>query len=424
MNNLRDISRPIWQEVKQTILEYSPSVVGISTMTPNFASACNVARLAKEVDKNILVIAGGPHPSIAGKGALSCPDIDLCVKGEGEITLVEVLKKIDKHESLSDIKGIIYRKNGLLISNQPREYIKDLSELCFPYETMSDVLKDFSLYPSRAFSSVFANRGCPYKCAFCASRYIWSRKVRFRPIMHLIEEIQHLMSMGVKNIYFCDDTFGVNKDWIFEACSALRKYCKGLKWSCQIHARLIDDVILEMIRKAGCYKIELGIESGNNEILEKMQKQLTIEIALEACNKIRKHGFELHAYFMAGFPEETEDSLNDTLQAIKQVKGHVQISIFVPYPGTELFEYCKQRGLIEDDFDVARYSQQSMNYFCPAITRDKFEKMVKVIEKVVDQKNKKYRIQRIFSMNSLWRIKEFGLVGSIKNLQQVIFTKK
>jgi len=424
LNNLNDFSQSIWQEIKQTILEFSPSVVGISTMTPNFVSACNVARLAKEIDKNILVIAGGPHPTIIGKEALSCQDIDLLVQGEGERTLIEVLQNIENNKSLRDIKGIIYKKNGRIIENQAREYIEDLSELCFPYETTADVLKDFPLYPPQAFNNVFANRGCPYKCAFCGSRYIWSRKVRFRPIHHLVREIQQLQKMGVKFIYFCDDTFGVNKKWIMKACLALIKNCKGLKWSCETHIHLIDDDVLKMMKKAGCYKIEVGIESGNNTILKKMQKQITIENALEACNKIRKHGLELHAYFMAGFPDETEESLYDTLKAIKQVNGNVMISIFMPYPGTELFEFCKQRGLIDDNFDVARYNHQSLNHFCPNIPRNKFEKIVKEIEKIVDEKNRKYRLQRLFSTNSIWRIKNFGFEQSIKKASRILMNKK
>ena len=422
--NINDFSVPIWQEVKKTISEYSPAIVGISTMTPNFISACNVARLAKEVDKNILVIAGGPHPSIAGKEALSSPDFDLCVKGEGEITLVEILKKIDAGESLSETKGIIYRSNGDLIENPPREYIKDLSNLCFPYETAPDVLKDFSLYPRQAFSNVFANRGCPYHCAFCGSRYIWSRHIRFRPINHLVEEIQHLQKMGVKTIYFCDDTFGVNKDWIFEACTAIRNHCKGLKWSCQIHAHVVDDDVLKIMKKAGCYKVELGIESGNNEILKRMQKHITIERALEACKKIKKNGLELHAYFMAGFPGENENTLNDTVRAIKQVKGHVMISIFVPYPGTEIFDYCRQNGLVDDSFDIASMSHQTMGYYSPDIAKSKFESMVKEIEKLVDTNNRRYRIQRMFSMNSLWRVKTVGLKASANIFRQIVLSKK
>ena len=211
--------------------------------------------------------------------------------------------------------------NGNPIETAAHDYISDLSTLVFPYKSVSDVLKDFQYYPLQAFNNVFANRGCPFDCSFCGFRYVWSRHVRFRPIDHLLREIIDLRKKRINTLYFCDDTFGASKKWLSEFCTALTKTCPGLKWSCEIHARLIDDKTLSLMKEAGCYKIELGIKSGNNDILHRIRKQITIEDGLMAARRIRDHGIELHVYFLIGFPFETEQSLNDTFEAIKSLKN-------------------------------------------------------------------------------------------------------
>jgi len=188
----------------------------------------------------------------------------------------------------------------------------------------------------------------------------------------------------------------------------------------------INDEYLSLMKKAGCYKIELGIESGNNDILKKMRKKITIEEALIAAQKIKKHGMELHAYFLVGFPFETEKSLNDSFEAMKKLKyqSHVVISIFTPYPGTELYEYCKENGIIDDDYDISLHNHQSMDCFCTNISQDRFKELVLNIEKFVDRNNKMYRLKRIFSLNTYWRLEELGLKNSIARGLKIIFTKK
>ncbi|HUU27440.1 MAG TPA: radical SAM protein [archaeon] len=416
LNNLRDISGPVWGEIKSTIREYRPTVVGISAKSQNFASACLVARLAKETDRRIIVVAGGPHPCMVGPEVLSCPDIDLAVKGEGERTIVELLRAIEAGKGFDDIPGVIYRKDGQIVENPPREFIKDLDSLPFPHETAHEALKDCDRYPQAAFQYIFATRGCPYDCFFCGSRKIWSQRVRFRSSENVVREIKGLQKTGLRAVYFSDDTFGVKKEYINALCNALIRDCPGLKWSCEIHAGLVDERTVALMRKAGCYSIRIGIESGNNEILKKMRKHLTIERALAACKIIKKHGIELHAYFIVGFPQETEDTLNDTVAAMKKIRcDSVVYSIFTPYPGTEAFEFCREHGLIDESYDISLHNHQSpANCFCLNISPGRFRTLVSRIEKTVDRTNKLKRIKRIFSRHTLWRIRELGPGKSLR----------
>ena len=132
LNNLKNMSAPIWKQVKATIAEYRPTVVGISAKSQNFTSACIVAQLVKEIDEKITVIIGGPHPSMVGREVLKYPNVDLGVKGEGEVTIIELLNAIESGRSLDSIKGLIYRRGNLAVENPPREFIKDLDSLPFP----------------------------------------------------------------------------------------------------------------------------------------------------------------------------------------------------------------------------------------------------------------------------------------------------
>lgn len=416
LNNLRNPSAPIWREIKTTISEYRPGVVGISAKSQNFSSVCIAAQLVKEIDKNIIVIIGGAHPSMVGSEVLKYPNVDLGVKGEGEVTIVELLNAIESGESLDSIKGLIYRKDNLAVENLPREFIKDLDSLLFPYTCAKEVLKDYDKYPKAAFGYIFVTRGCPYNCFFCGSRNIWSRQVRFRSPENVVKEIKALQKEGIRLFYFVDDNFGVDKQYLSDLCNALINYCPGIKWNCEFHVNLVEDEVISLMKKAGCFLIQIGVESGNNEILKKMRKDITIEEAYAAARVIKKYGIQLQAFFIIGFPQETERSLNNTVKAMRKIKCDVlTYSIFTPYPGTEAYTFCKENGLIKEDYDVSLYNHQSpANHFCMYIPKDRFRMLASKIERMVDKKNRINRIKRIFSLTTFDIIKELGILKSIQ----------
>jgi len=366
-------------------------------------------------------VVGGPHPSMVGSEVLRCSDIDLVVKGEGEETLVELLKALESTDNWRAINGLIYRKDALIVENPPRKFIEDLDSLCFPHIFAKEVLKDYNKYPKAAFGYIFATRGCPYNCFFCGSRYIWSRQVRFRTPAHVIDEIKGLQAQGIRLFYFVDDNFGVNKDYLSDLCNALIKHCPGIKWNCEFHINLVENETISLMKKAGCFSIQIGIESGNNEILKRIRKNITIERAYAAARIIKKQGIVLQAFFIVGFPEETEQSLQDTIKAMKKIKCDViTYSIFTPYAGTEAFEFCRNKGLIGKDYDVSLYNHQSpANHFCMHIPADRFRIKACEIEKMVDRKNCLNRVKRMFSPTTFDMIRELGVTGSIRKGLQI-----
>ena len=422
LRNLKDVTAPVWDEIKSVISEYAPAVVGITAKSQTLASAINVAKLAKELDERIKVILGGPHVCMVGAEVLKYSVIDMCVLGEGEQTIVDLIGAIDAGKGFEGIPGIIFRENDRIIKNQAREFIENLDSLCFPHETANELLKDHDQYPPEAFSYIFTTRGCPYNCFFCGSRNIWSRKVRFRSPDNVVKEINELQSKGLRYFCFEDDIFGVTRKYLYELCNALIRHCPGIKWNCEIHVKLVDEKTISLMKEAGCYAIRLGIESGNNEILRAMRKDITIEEALDACKIVKKHGIVLHAFFIVGFPQETVETFKDTLDAIKKTKCDLLVySIFTPYPGTEAFEYCKRNGLIDENYDVSLYNHQSpANCFYVNIAPQIFRNLVSKIEKTVDRRNKLNRLKRIFSKNTIWRMQELGIGGSLKKGLKII----
>lgn len=420
LKNLKDLSAPIWREVKSAIEDYKPQVIGISCKSQTFASALGVARIAKEIDEQIIVVVGGPHISLAGRSAVSSLDIDVGVKGEGEETIVALLNAIQSKGQFDTIKGIVYKKNGQICENPPREFIKDLDSLSFPHEIAPLVLKDYDQYPAVAFRNIFAVRGCPYNCFFCASPKLWNRTVRYRSINNIISEIKGLQAKGLDTIRFDDDTFGINRRFAVDLCDALMTNCPGLKWHCEMHVRLVDDAIISHMKRSGCVWIQLGIESGNNDILKMMRKNITIEQALEACRTVRKHGIQLEAFFIIGFPQETEKTLRDTISAMKKVKGKIVYSIFTPYPGTEGFDCCQANGLINEGFDVALYNHQSpANAFCTNIRRERFRMLASQISVLVDELNNPPPTLSYY----LGRFRELGLSGTLRKAVKMFNVK-
>jgi anaerobic magnesium-protoporphyrin IX monomethyl ester cyclase len=398
VSNLQDVAAPIWREVAGVIADCRPDVVGISCKSQTFASGRNIARLVKQLRPQTRVVVGGPHAAMVGTQILDCRDVDVVVCGEGERTLVELLEAFRAGRPLDDVAGIAFREDGHVVQTPPRPLLKDLDELCLPHEDAPHVLHNFEQYPLAAFSHVFATRGCPYNCFFCGSRNVWGRDVRFRSADNVVEELCRLGRLGIHAAHFDDDTFGVRPTYIRELCQGIGANCPGLNWSCELHVNLVNDETIGLMAEAGCRSIQLGIESGNDEILRQIRKGFTIDKALAAVETVRRHGVAVQAFFMVGFPQETEETLADTVAAMKKVRGMLSYSIFTPYPGTEAFEYCRQNGLVGQDYDVALFNHQSpANCFCRNISRKRFRRIVSRIERMVDRNNHPSVLRRVLT---------------------------
>ena len=401
LRTLDDPTAPIWAEIRSAITEFDPGVVGISSKTQNFPSAMEVARIAKEHNPDTLVVLGGPHATLSTTAALDCPHIDMAVLGEGEMTLVELLKAWESGAPLNEVAGLAYREDDHKVLFTPsRTNMHNLDQLPFPAQAAPQVLRDYESYPPEAFGYVFSARGCPYSCTFCESKAIWTQKTRWRSPQNVVQELKLLTQRGVRYVYFDDDTFGIHPRYIEELCSLIETECPGLKWGCEITVGVVKERSIEWMRRSGCVRVNIGIESGNNRILRGIKKGHTIEKAYPAVNLCQRKDIEVGAFFMVGFPEETEETLRDTLTAIKRINAdNIMLSIFTPYPGSELFQVCKELGVVDDDFDITIYNHQSPeNCFTAFIPRERFKELVQEATAIVGRKNSRGRWRRVARM--------------------------
>jgi anaerobic magnesium-protoporphyrin IX monomethyl ester cyclase len=421
IHGLSDLSISVWKEVQQNLADYRPSIVGIYCCSASFVSASIVAKLAKSFNEQTVVILGGPHPSAVGKEVLQEQNIDIAVIGEAELTILGLLKTISNREPLDKVKGIAYRLGSEIVETSQGECITSLDALVFPHKYAPELLKDYDKYHKSAFRGVFVSRGCPFSCFFCGSRSALGRKLRLRSVANILQEIKSLQKFGLEWIQFMDDTFGVDREHTRQLCNSLIRECPGISWGCLTRVDLIDEQTLVMMKKAGCRHIEIGIESGNNEILKKIRKGFTIEEAFDAAKLVKKHRIKLTANFMVGFPEETEQTMNDTFAAMKKIKSRLNYSIFTPYPGTEAFEFCQQQGLIKKEHNVALYNHLSPeNCFCLHLSKERFRKLALEIEKYADKHNSRQDLRNIFSKETRYKRRDNDTLKNIKNLSTAV----
>ncbi len=355
------------ENVQQTIKTLAPQVVGITMSTLQFRSAIETAEMIKRVAEGTVIVVGGPHPSALKDEILkSCSSIDVVVYGEGEITTVELVRAIEDERSLKGIKGLCFREGMNVIVNPPREPIEDLDSLPKPALDLAMPIRRYpGAYPVGARPSIqfLASRGCPFHCTFC-SNSVWGRRLRLRSPESVLDEVEDLWNdFRVREVFFQDDTFNVKRDWFEAICNGILE--RGLQQKMVFKApfraneRLLDLEMLKLAKKAGFWMIFYGVESGSQEILNSVKKDLKREEIERAFKLTKRAGIKTYASFMIGNLGENRRTVQETIDfAIKLDPDFYGFAVATPYPGSELYEVAKERGLINSGFDgygLSRY---------------------------------------------------------------------
>lgn len=378
INFLDDLDHPMWKEVAAVISKQSPDIVGISAMSGQYGSAQNIAKLTKDFDSDISVVMGGAHPTALPEETVKNEEVDIVVRGEGEYTFLELTKKIESKGQLKDVSGITYKENGKVISNPNRPLIQNLDELPFPARHL--VLGGEN-YPPGVFGKIFASRGCPYNCIFCAPKMTWGKKVRYRSPKNVIEEIKHINETYITPSFtFNDADLLVNKKYVMELCDLLIEEGLVISWECSAKASEITDDIAKNLALAGCQTISIGVESGSPRTLKEAKKGVSIE-QIKESRKILKENFIVYcAYFMIGFPWETKKEADETVEFMGKLDADFEkIFVVAPYPGTELYEMYKEEA---KEMDWRYYLIQRPEYnINKNLTKKDFSEIIKTAEK-------------------------------------------
>lgn len=322
-----------------------PDIVGVGATTVDFEDANLILKETKE-RLNVTTVLGGAHATVLADEVLrENPHIDYLVRGEGEITAPELLKQLEQKGDLSLVQGLSYREGGKIIHNADRPLIPDLNKNCWPARHLVDNSKYIIPVPKkgmRRMTVIQALRGCPSKCVYCYRMF--GNRVRFRDAVLVVDEVEDCINKyGVEYVNFVDDTFMINPRRVTELCNEIIKRKIKFSWQCFTRADTIEEDLLRIMKKAGCEQISIGVESGNQEILDIAGKGTTLEQYVKAYKLLGKVGFEKRGSFILGLPYENTKTMRDTIDFAKKLKlDRAFFNICTPYPGTQLFEMAER----------------------------------------------------------------------------------
>ncbi|MFH2060298.1 MAG: radical SAM protein [Pseudomonadota bacterium] len=333
------------------IEDQKPDIIGFSVTNPSRMNAMACATALKKEYPDIPVVFGGPAPTfLAEHFFTACPAIDFIVKGEGELTFLELVAALEttgqislehdpfEHDPFKNILGLVYKKADALVETDQRPPIDNLDTLAHPSKYF-------------AFDLLSMSRGCPGKCTFCGSPKFWTDNgVRFHSSDWMIEEFKEQVKRGITHFYMCDDTFTMDKKRVLLFCSQIIKQELPITWNAISRVDCIDDEILFAMRKAGCIQISFGVESGSAKIRKTLGKPVDQESIIQAFEQTASYGILPRAYFIYGSPGETFETIQESIELLHKIKPLSAIFyMLVIFPGTHLYQWAKNKNLITDD---------------------------------------------------------------------------
>lgn len=329
---------------------FRPKLIGFSSTTPQFKY---IKKILDDVplEKDIFTICGGSHATMEPESLEFISRLDAICRGEGEYALLELVEALENNGDITRIKNLWIKKNGRIYQNPCRPLVENLDDLpfadreLFPYQSI--INSDFG-------TALFMfTRGCPYNCSYCSNdvlRKIQEGKyVRFRSVDNCIQEIREVIdNYKVKSIYIDDDVFTLSKKFVFEFCEEYRTQIK-LPFDINARVETISREICQRLKKAGCRRVNIGIESGNPYIRNKvLNRRMSNEQIINAFAIARQAGLKTKSFNMVGVPHETPQRFQDTVKLNAEIKpDSVILNVFDPYPGTKLEIECRKKGWID-----------------------------------------------------------------------------
>jgi anaerobic magnesium-protoporphyrin IX monomethyl ester cyclase len=345
---------PDWEKSLLTELETRPVCIGVTGMTGSqLWWALKASELVKR-NSDAPVVWGGVHPSLLPRQTLENPNIDIVVEGEGEETFLELLRALGKHQPLAQIKGIWYKEGGQIRQNPSRPFI-DLNQQPPLAYHLVDLKTYVSSVSGRDALRFETSRGCPFTCTFCYNNFFNHRQWRSFSVEQTLNRMKRAVSeYGVKGFQFSDDNFFTDPDRAHQILEGMVREKMDVFWGKgDIRLDLLsqmDDDFLSLIERSGCISLVIGVESGSQRMADLLRKEIEVEQAIEVNRRLARYSIQPRYLFMIGAPGETEEDLAETASMMLKLvdenpRAGIGVQIFVPYPGTELFDIAVQNGL-------------------------------------------------------------------------------
>jgi len=339
------------EDILTHIRNFKPKVIGIScTFTSRWPIVSKLISKIKKEFSDVLIIIGGIHPSNAPESVLNDENVDFIAIGEGEISFEKFLRYLDGEDiRLESIQGFGFKKDGALHINKNRDFVKKLDDIPMPARN----LLPYEKYIKFNRNSIIATRGCPFQCLFCSMHTVMGRNYRQRSATKVVDEIEYIKKTYNADFFsFDDDNLTLNSAFIIELCDEIIRRKINIHWNTPngVNINSLTYEGLSKMKAAGCYSTCLAIESGDEGILKIMRKNISLEKVKQVVDWCRELGIFTLAYFVIGMPGETIESLEITKKfALSLPLDVINVFIASPFPGTEFFDYCLERGLLKND---------------------------------------------------------------------------
>lgn len=337
------------------VAEFKPNLVGASIKTPDFPLVKTLMSLVKEKAPGVTTIVGGAHVSTLPEEVAQESCFDILVLGEGDRAIPDILRS----GSLGDVPGIIYKKGTEICRTPARKLLEDLDALPYPDWSQFDLKR----YGNSRLSSrknpcghIETSRGCAHQCNFC-NKSIFGSLFRVKSVARVVDEMENLLSVGFKEIHIVDDSFTQNINRAKDICREILRRKLKFPWTCVngVRVDMVDREFFQLAKKAGCWQIGFGIESGDQAVLDRIKKRTTlaqIETAVRLCSQA---GISACGFFILGLAGETEDSMRKTIDFSKNLAlDAAKFDVCIPYPGTEYFKELKEERRIRSE-DWSKY---------------------------------------------------------------------
>jgi anaerobic magnesium-protoporphyrin IX monomethyl ester cyclase len=327
---------------------WKPEMVGLTAMTFTMVDVMKTATLVKQIDTECVVCLGGPHVDIYPLETIRLAEVDFVITKPGEHAFSELVKELAGARRFAQVPGLLYKdQDGEVRQNPQSTTAVTLDDLPFPDRTLVPFEKYYSIMTAnRPVGTMVTAKGCPYRCVFCSER---GSKPTWRSGQSVAAEMLEAKHIGIKEMFFVDDTFYVKKQAALEIAQALIDLKVGMPWGARARVNNLDQAMLEKFKESGCQRLHIGVEAGTDRVLKTLQKNITVNQARQAFKLCKATGINTMAYFIVGNPGETLEDVQATFDLACELEPTtVQFSRMTPMPATELYEMGIRSGLFTD----------------------------------------------------------------------------
>ena len=366
-----------WSRFQAYLVEKRPRYYVTHITAPTLTNDMQGTFYAKALGAK--TIAFGTHVTPLTRETMAAfPSLDYVIRGEPEVTLRELIDTLEVGGDLAQVKGLAYRQNGEIVINEERPLIEDLDSLPIPLHHLLPLDKYRIPMVRGSYAFVLVSRGCPASCRFCIKSVLWGRSIRVRSPEHIMTELFILRDLGVHNIHFEAELFTVNRDMVMRLCEMIQETGLKIRWTCNSRVDMVDKEMLVAMKKAGCWMISWGIESGSQRILNNVKKGITLEKIERGLRWSKEAGIGNWGYFIIGLPGETEETIEETIKLAKRLPLNLALfHIAVPYAGTDFYYEALDNGW----FHMKRWEDLDMDCSTvlsyPNLSAEQLEKAAK-----------------------------------------------